>query len=223
MAYKILVAEDDESIAKIVKMTLEIQNYDVFLAIDGKTAIEAANSIRFDLAVLDIMLPHYNGYQLLELFKNKNIPVIFLSAKSEVADRVKGLRLGAEDYISKPFETIELLARVDTALRRIKKQSNILKAKDVTVDLDKHTVTKGINTVELTPLEYDLLEKLMTNPGLLFSRDRLLDIVWGYEFSGGTRTVDTHIQKLRSKLDFTDVIKTVHKIGYKFETGNENE
>ncbi len=217
MSFKILIAEDDESIAKIVKMTLEIAKYDVVHVNDGKMALEAVNSCHYDLAVLDIMLPHYDGYYLLEQFKKKDIPVIFLSAKTEVVDRVKGLRLGAEDYITKPFETIELLARVDTALRRIKKQSPLLKAKDVTLDIEKHTVTKNNELVDLTPLEYELLEKLMSNQGLLFSRDQLLDIVWGYDYSGGTRTVDTHIQKLRSKLGFSDVIKTVYKIGYKFE------
>ncbi len=222
MSFKILIAEDDESIAKIVKMTLEIGKYIVVHVPDGKKVLDVIHSTHFDLAILDIMLPHYDGYQLLEQFKKKGIPVIFLSAKTEVVDRVKGLRLGAEDYITKPFETIELLARVDTALRRIKKQSPLLRAKDVTLDKEKHTVTKNNEIVDLTPLEYELLEKLMTNPGLLFSRDHLLDIVWGYEYNGGTRTVDTHIQKLRSKLDFGDVIKTIYKIGYKFEV-SENE
>lgn len=219
MTYKILVAEDDESIAKIVKMTLEIENHEVFHATDGKEAIEAIRSNNIDLAVLDIMLPYYDGYELIEVFKKKNIPVIFLSARTEVSDRVKGLRLGAEDYITKPFETIELLARVDTALRRIKKGSPVLTVKDVVLNVEQHTVTKGGKSIELTPMEYKLLDKLMTNPGLLLSRDYLLDIVWGYDYAGSTRTVDTHIQKLRSKLDFDDVIKTVHKIGYKFEVG----
>jgi DNA-binding response OmpR family regulator len=217
MAYRILVAEDDESIANIVKLTLEIEKHEVISVKDGNAALEAVSSHHVDLAVLDIMLPRMDGYELLEQFKKKDIPVIFLSAKSEVADKVKGLRLGAEDYITKPFETIELLARVDTALRRIKKQTKTLTIRDVVIDSENHTVLKNGKQVELTPLEYELLEKLVSNPGLLFSRDRLLDIVWGYEYAGGTRTVDTHIQKLRSKLDFADLIKTVHKIGYKFE------
>lgn len=217
MTYKILVAEDDKSIAKIVKMTLEIGKYEVFHAADGAMAVEMVNCNSFDLAILDIMLPHYDGYELLEKLKKRDIPVIFLSAKVDVADRVKGLQLGAEDYITKPFETIELLARVDTAIRRIKKQSSTLTAKDVTVNLEKHMVTKSGQAVDLAPLEYELIEKLMKNPGLVFSRNQLLDIVWGYDYEGSTRTVDTHIQRLRSKLDFGSVIKTVHKIGYKFE------
>jgi DNA-binding response OmpR family regulator len=221
MPYRILVAEDDESIARIVKLTLEIENHDVIIVPDGKRALEEIGKARFDLALLDIMLPYHDGYELLEFLKKKNIPVIFLTAKSDVADKVKGLRLGAEDYITKPFETIELLARVDTALRRINKQPKIIKIKDVTVDSDNRTVTKAGNVLDLTPLEYELLDKLLSNPGLLFSRDRLLDVVWGYEYAGGTRTVDTHIQKLRSKLGFADVIKTVPKVGYKFEVENE--
>ncbi|MDR2939414.1 MAG: response regulator transcription factor [Clostridiales bacterium] len=221
MTYRILVAEDDESIARIVKLTLEIEKHDVILASDGKMALDEIGKASFDLAVLDIMLPYHDGYELLEVLRKKNIPVIFLTAKGEVADKVKGLRLGAEDYITKPFETIELLARVDTALRRVKKQPKTIKVRDVTVDIDNRSVTKSGEAIDLTPLEYELLDKLMSNPGLLFSRDRLLDVVWGYEYAGGTRTVDTHIQKLRSKLDFGDVIKTVHKVGYKFEVGNE--
>lgn len=217
MKHKIIIAEDDDSIANIIKMTLEIGNYEITHVIDGLKAMEFIKNFQFDLAILDIMLPYIDGYKLLEEFKKKNIPVIFLSAKSEVVDKVKGLRLGAEDYITKPFETIELLARVDTAIRRLKKKSNILSINDVTLDLEKHTVKKSNVVVELSPLEYELLEKLMSNPSLLFSRDQLLDIVWGYDYVGGSRTVDTHIQKLRAKLDFGNVIKTVHKFGYKLE------
>lgn len=225
MAYKILVAEDDESIANIVQLTLNLEAHETVLADDGQKAAEFIQKEALDLAILNIMLPFLDGYQLLELLHKKNIPAIFLSAKADVSDRVKGLRLGAYDYITKPFETIELLARVDAVLRRTGKKTEEIKAGDVVLYLDKHLVQKNGKTVDLTPLEYDLLEKLMKNQGLLFSRDHLLDIVWGYEYAGSTRTVDTHIQKLRSKLNLGDYIKTVHKIGYKFEVqlnGTEN-
>lgn len=219
MPFRILVAEDDRAIADLIRMTLEIGSYDVVHAADGNEAAEMIAETPPDLALLDIMLPGQDGYALLALLRRREIPALFITAKVGLSDIVFGLRLGAEDYITKPFEPLELLARVDTALRRVKPHTTVYAVRDVTLDTARHTVTKGGHGVGLTPLEYDLLSLLMRNPNLIFTRDQLLNTVWGYDYMGGTRTVDMHIQRLRAKLDFGDVISTVHRIGYKLVSG----
>lgn len=218
MSARILLAEDDESIATLIKMTLAIEKHETIHMSDGLKAMEAIHSQDFDIALLDIMLPKLNGYTLLEELKKKGIPAIFITAKTALSDKVHGLTIGAEDYITKPFEPLELLARVNTALRRIKPtEDDKIRVGNVVLDSANHIVILNGREVGLTPLEYELLELLMRNPNLLFSREQILDKIWGYDYYGGTRTVDMHVQKLRAKLDFANVIRTVHKIGYRLE------
>lgn len=189
MNIQILVAEDDQAIADLIKMYLHLEFYQVVHASDGKKALQAIKGQFFHLALLDIMLPYHDGFEILEVLKEKQTPVIFITAKTQLEDRVKGLRLGADDYIVKPFEPLELLARVDVALRKTNVKNNIICIGNITLDLEKHGVYKDGESVSLTPLEYDLLELFMRNPNLLFSRDQLLDQIWGYDYYGSTRTV----------------------------------
>lgn len=218
MAYSILVAEDDPSIAELIKMTLSASGYDCQVASDGNMARQYCDEGEYHLALLDIMLPGMDGYELLEVFKQKDLPVIFVTARTGVLDKVRGLRLGAEDYITKPFDILELLARVEVALRRLNNDLlEVLTIGDVKVDCNSHKVFKGGKPVTLTPKEYELLEFLLHNPNIAFSRESLLSHVWGYDFYGSTRTVDTHILNLRSKLGLSDSIHTVHKMGYRLE------
>jgi len=215
MDIQILIVEDDQAIADLIKMYLKLESYQVVHADDGKKAVQAIKQQHFHLALLDIMLPYLSGFELLELLKEKNTPVIFVTAKTNLEDKVKGLRLGADDYIVKPFEPLELLARVDVALRKTTARNNILSVGGITLDLDKHVVAKDGNEVSLTPIEYDILELFMRNRNLLFSREQLLDQIWGYDYYGSSRTVDMHIKNLRAKLDLGDAIQTVYKIGYR--------
>ena len=163
------------------------------------------------------MIPGIDGFSLIEKIKKHNIPVIFVTAKESVLDRVKGLRLGADDYIIKPFETIELLARIEVVLRRYNKNSHIIKFKNIEVDTNQRSVKLNDKEVYLTVKEYELLILLLQNKNIALSRDQILDRVWGFEYGGETRTVDIHIQRIREKLDLKNNIKTVFKVGYRFE------
>lgn len=213
---KILIVDDEESIRELIKMNLEIAGYECFEAKDGAEALNMLNN-NYDLVLLDIMLPVHNGYELAPSFIEKNIPVIFLSAKNATIDKVKGLKIGADDYITKPFESIELLARIESVLRRTNKESNEFKYKNIVVNFDSRKVYLDNNEVELTNKEYELLEILIKNKNLALSREKLLEIVWDYEYAGDTRTIDMHIQKLRKKLNLEEDIVTVYKYGYRFE------
>jgi len=218
MAYSILIAEDDPSIAELMSMTLSASGYRCQIASDGQAAALSGEQHQFHLVLLDIMLPGMDGYMLLELFKQKSVPVIFVTAKTAVLDKVKGLRLGAEDYITKPFDVLELLARVEVVLRRFHADdSETLAIGDIRVDCSSRKVYKDGEMITLTPKEYELLEFLLHHPNIAFSRESLLNQVWGYDFYGSTRTVDTHILNLRNKLGLADHIHTVHKIGYRLE------
>lgn len=218
MVYSIVIAEDDPSISELIKMTLNGSGYDCKVASDGNMAMQCIQEGEYDLALLDIMLPEIDGFTLLEAFKQKNIPVIFVTARTSVMDKVQGLRLGAEDYITKPFDLLELLARVEVALRRKNHDTpETLTIGEVTVDCTSRKVYKDEQTVTLTPKEYELLEFLLHNPNIAFSRESLLNQVWGYDFYGSTRTIDTHILNLRTKLGLSNYIHTVHKIGYRLE------
>jgi len=214
---KILIVDDEERIRELIKLNLELAGYECFEAEDGDKAICLLDEINLDLVLLDIMLPNKNGYELAPHFINKNIPVIFLTAKDSVVDKVKGLKLGADDYIAKPFESIELIARIEAVLRRSGKSSETFLYKDVEVDFEKHEVYFNKEKIEITAQEFQLLEVLIKNKNMALSREKLLESAWGYDYLGDTRTVDMHIQRLRKKLNWDDVIITVYKYGYRLE------
>lgn len=213
----ILIVEDEQSISDLILMNLTMVGHSVVQAYDSNEALDAIRRQHFDLCLLDIMIPGIDGFQLIEKFKNTGIPVIYLTAKSSLTDRVKGLNLGAEDYITKPFESLELLARIDVVLRRYGKNNLTFSFQDVEVSLSERLVRKAGQVIELTAQEFTLLEVLIQNRNLALSREKLLEAAWGYDYAGETRTVDMHIQRLRKKLDFEDVIKTVYKYGYRLE------
>ena len=214
---KILVVEDEAPIRDLISINLQLVGYEVFTAEDGIIAKDFFFFLKVDLILLDVMIPGIDGFSLIEKIKKHNIPVIFVTAKESVLDRVKGLRLGADDYIIKPFETIELLARIEVVLRRYNKNNNIIKFKNIEVDTKQRSVKLNDKEVYLTVKEYELLVLLLQNKNIALSRDQILDRVWGFEYGGETRTVDIHIQRIREKLDLKNNIKTVFKVGYRLE------
>ena len=216
---KILIVEDEAPISNLIKMNLTAEGYRCTCAFDGKTAADYIEKEDFDLILLDIMLPEINGYELLEYVRPLEMPVIFLTAKSAVNDRIKGLKLGADDYISKPFQVGELLARVEAVLRRCGKTGKKLSLGDVELDMESRVVCKAGAPVDLTVKEYDLLAELLQNKNVALYRERLYEKVWGEEFLGDTRTLDSHIQRLRKKLGWEERIKTVFRVGYRLEDG----
>lgn len=217
MSKKILIVEDDVHISKIIKMNLNIVSYETVEVYDGEAALELVQREKFDLILLDVMIPKLDGFELMKRIKPYHIPVIFLTAKNSVYDKVDGLKLGADDYMVKPFEAIELLARIETVLRRYEKEEQVMAFQNLLVDLDKREVTRQGEVVELTPKEYDLLVVLLKNKNIALSREQFIDKVWGGEYYGETRTVDMHIKSLRKKLDLQDHIKTIYKLGYRLE------
>ncbi len=216
---KILIVEDEEPISNLIKVNLIAEGYRCTCAFDGKEAADFIEKEDFDLILLDIMLPEINGYELLGYIKPLEIPVIFLTAKSEVNDRIKGLKMGAEDYISKPFQIGELLARVEVVLRRYGKVGKKLSLGDVEIDIESRVVCRAGVPIDLTVKEYELLIELMQNKNVALYREKLYEKVWGEEFVGDTRTLDSHIQRLRKKLNWEHRIKTVFRIGYRLEDG----
>ena len=214
---KILVVEDEAPIRDLISINLQLVGYEVFTAEDGIVAENFLEKQKVDLILLDVMIPGIDGFSLIEKIKKHNIPVIFVTAKESVLDRVKGLRLGADDYIIKPFETIELLARIEVVLRRYHKNSHIIKFKNIEVDTNQRSVKLNDKEVYLTVKEHELLILLLQNKNIALSRDQILDRVWGFEYGGETRTVDIHIQRIREKLDLKNNIKTVFKVGDRFE------
>ncbi len=214
---KILIAEDEKPISDLIKMSLLPEGYHCTCAYDGKTAADLLEQENFDLALLDIMLPGIDGYELLEYSKLCQIPVIFITAKTAVADRVKGLRAGAEDYISKPFEILELLARVETVLRRFQKLSSVLTVGDIRIDREARLVTKHEIPIDLTAKEFELLLYLAQNKNKALYRAQIYANVWGGDNLGDSRTVDLHIQRLRKKLSLEGVLVPVYKVGYRLE------
>lgn len=213
----ILIVDDEASISELILMNLTMVGHTGFTAFDSKEALEAIKAQKFDLCLLDIMLPGEDGFSLIDKFKQISLPVIYLTAKGSLTDRVKGLKLGAEDYIVKPFETLELLARIEVVLRRSGKGNSSFTYQEVEVKLEERQVLKGNQVIDLTAQEFALLEVLIRNRNLALSREKLLENAWGYDYAGETRTVDMHIQRLRKKLDWEDVIKTVYKYGYRLE------
>lgn len=215
---RILIAEDEAPIANLLRTALVGAGYCRDWAADGATAADLIETQPFDLALLDIMLPKANGYEVLEYCKTLEVPVIFITAKGQLEDRVKGLRLGAEDYIVKPFELMELLARVETVLRRCGKTGRILcLPPDIEIDTASRVVKKRGAVVALTAKEYDLLLLFVQNRNIALYRDRIYERVWGEEYLGDSRTVDLHIQRMRKKLGLEKSLVAVYKIGYRLE------
>lgn len=214
---KILIVEDEAAIANLIKINLEAEGYQCVCAFDGKTGADLIEEGTFDLILLDIMLPEINGYELLEYVRPMGTPVIFLTAKGSVDDRIKGLKLGADDYIVKPFQIGELIARVEAVLRRYGKAKQKLAFADVEIDVISRTVTKANVPVELTVKEFDLLVELIQNKNVALYRERIYEKVWGEAFMGDTRTLDSHIQRLRKKLGWENYIRTVFRVGYRLE------
>lgn len=212
---KILIVEDEIPINELIKRNLQSVGHECISVFDGEAAINELSKREADLVLLDIMLPEINGYDVFQ--RISGVPTIFLTARSSLSDKVKGLKLGADDYIVKPFEMIELLARVEAVLRRTKKTNDSFVLDALHVDFRSRQVYVDGKYVECTPKEFDLLEVLINNRNIALSRDKLLDLAWGYDYIGDSRTVDVHIQKLRKKLDMENRIKTVYKIGYRLE------
>ncbi|NLM34604.1 MAG: response regulator transcription factor [Clostridiales bacterium] len=212
----ILIIEDEEPIRELIKMHLSLAGHSYVEAADGMQGLELIKKTNPDLILLDIMLPGLDGYELLPHIRSKAIPVIMITAKSSLSDRIKGLNLGADDYITKPFECLEIIARINALLRRCGKTKGIKGFDDIEVHLEERKVFKAGKEVELTPKEFDLLNFFIDHKGIAISREKLLEVVWEYEYEGSTRTVDMHVQKLRSKLN-TNRIVTVYKIGYRLE------
>ncbi len=214
---KILVVEDDKSIRDLISINLEIVGYKTFSVGDGLSAKRIIEEVHPDLVLLDVMIPKIDGFTLISQIRDKSIPVIFVTAKESVLDRVTGLRLGAEDYIVKPFEIIELLARIEVVFRRYDDGPKVINFKSLEVLLDQRIVRLNGDLVDLTFKEFDLLLLFMQNKNMALSRNQILERVWGFDYPGETRTVDIHVQRLRDKLNLKDNIKTVFKVGYRLE------
>lgn len=215
---RILIAEDEAPIANLLQTALTGAGYRCTWAADGARAADLLEAAPFDLALLDIMLPQADGYELLEYCRSLEVPVIFLTAKGSLEERVRGLRLGAEDYITKPFELMELLARVETVMRRCGKIGRILVLPpDIEIDTASRVVRKAGASVALTAKEYELLLLFTQNKNIALYRDRIYERVWGEEFLGDSRTVDLHIQRMRKKLGLENRLVAVYKVGYRLE------
>lgn len=213
----ILVADDEKAIANLICHILRDAGYCCEMALTGETAADLIEEREYELLLLDIMMPEIDGYDLLKYAEPLGIPVIFVTAKDEVSDRVKGLRMGADDYIVKPFEPEELVARVEGVLRRTKRGDQTLRVLGVECDVAAHRVTVGEEEIFLTPKEFELLVALIQNKGIILSRDYLNERIWGNYDEIETRTLDTHIQRLRRKLRWEKNIRTLYKVGYILE------
>lgn len=223
---KILIVDDDEHISELISLYLIREGYDTKEVHDGKSALEAFKTYSPDLIMLDIMMPVMDGYEVCkEIRKTSTVPIIMLTAKGDTIDKVLGLELGADDYIVKPFEAKEMVARVKAVLRRFdtgkaeKENSKILKYENLEINMENYTVKYHGEFLNFPPKEFELLYFLAKRPNQVFTRDQLLDKIWGYEYIGDTRTVDVHIKRIREKFDQKDPwnVKTVWGVGYKFE------
>lgn len=214
---KILIVEDDQTISKLIAASLSISGYESVPCFDGNEAVHMVRNEEFDLILLDIMLPGLDGFQVTEKIRETGTPVIFLTAMGDVSDRVKGLKSGAEDYIVKPFEPLELLARIEIVLRRFNREQKNLSFRDITVNMEERSVRRGSEIIDLTPKEYDLLVLFLKHQNVALSRDKILMDVWECSANIETRTVDNHVQRLRKKLGLEDCLKTVFKVGYRLE------
>lgn len=221
MQDKILIVDDEENILNVLTYALKREGYLVDKAYNGKEALLKVDNFSPNILILDLMLPEINGYDVCKKLEGKNIGIIMLTAKSDIVDKLLGLELGADDYLTKPFDIREVIARVKSLSRRLNKNTdekeNIINIKNLTINLNERTVIIDSCNLELTSKEFDLLYLLLSNPNMVYSRDQLLDLVWKTEYFGGTRTVDTHIQRIRKKLgtDYQNLIQTVHGTGYR--------
>ena len=213
----ILIAEDERPIADLIELTLTGAGYACEQANDGGTAADLIAEHDYELAVLDIMLPGIDGYELLGYLRSTGTPVIFVTARTSLQDRVRGLNLGADDYLTKPFEPLELVARVESVLRRAGRANVVLRAFGVELDPAAHTVTRDGRPVHLAPREFELLELLMRNRGLTLYREVLYERLWGDDEAFDTRPLDLCIARLRRKLGWKDEIRTVFRVGYRLE------
>lgn len=216
----ILIAEDERSINNLMAANLRLVGHTCDQVMDGEAALAGVQQTEYDLLLLDVMLPGIDGFALKGQLPAE-LPVIYVTAKANLADKLRGLGLGADDYIVKPFEILELLARVENVLRRTRRNTTWFEFHDLQVDLCARRVLRGGEEVTLTPQEFALLEALVINRNLALSREKLLEIAWGYDYQGETRTVDVHIQRLRRKLGLEKEIQTVYKIGYRLNTRGE--
>lgn len=223
---KILVVDDEKLLVKGMKFNLENEGYEVECAYDGAAAVELARTCKFDLVILDVMMPKMDGIEAcMRIREFSNVPVIMLTAKSEDADKLMGFESGADDYLTKPFNILELKARVRALLRRAagaaRTAGKVLTAGDISLNTEERTAAKAGESVELTAKEYDLIELLMRNPRRVYSRENLMNVVWGYSYGGDYRTVDVHIRRLREKLETDpaepEYILTKWGVGYYFK------
>ena len=214
---RILIIEDDAAIAHLMESTLRREQYNTIWAADGVQGADLFETGHFDLILLDLMLPGISGFELLEYFVPSKEPVIIISAMGQVENRIKGLKMGADDFLVKPFQIGELLARVESVLRRTGTKETTFSCEEVTVDCDSRVVLKNGQEVELTAKEFDLLTVLIRNRNVALSRCFLYESVWQEEYTGETRTLDNHIQRLRKKLGWNDKIQTVFRIGYRLK------
>ncbi len=213
----ILIVEDEKPISNLIRISLKNAGYVCTCVYDGAEAADILERQRFDLILLDIMLPEIDGFSLMQFIRPMGIPVIFLTAKNAVSDRVKGLEMGAEDYLVKPFEIIELLARVNVVLRRYNKTETKLYIGGLVIDTQAMLVYRDGEVVSLTPKEYELLLLFVRNPGIALYRETIYERVWNEEFPYGSKTVDLHVQRLRKKLGWEELLHAVPKVGYRLE------
>lgn len=214
---RILIAEDEEPIANLLQKNLSRAGYDCIWAPDGQKAADLMEREGIDLVLLDVMLPGINGYELMEYARELMIPVIFLTVLGTTKDKVKGLKMGADDYMTKPFEIVELLARVEAVLRRYHKTENRFQVFDILIDTASRQVTRNGEAIPLTMKEFDLLLLLVRNRNIALYRETIYENVWGGEYMGQSRTVDLHIQRLKKKLNWDSEITAVYKVGYRLE------
>lgn len=214
---RILIVEDDANIAKLIEATVAIGGYEGVVCGNGEEAFRRMETENFDLVLLDVMLPDMSGFEIMRN-RTTDTPVIFITAKQELTDKVRGLRLGAEDYIVKPFEAMELLARIEVILRRVSKTVQVYEYGDISVNIEEHTCRRKDKPVYLTPKEFEVLVFFLQHKDVAISRERLLSAVWGFEYEGETRTIDIHIQQLRKKLGLKERLITIPKLGYRLES-----
>ena len=212
---RVLIVEDEKPISNLIRLSLTKEGY--HCVYDGAAAADLLETNQYDLILLDVMLPEVDGFELMEYIRPLEIPVIFLTAKASVADRVKGLRLGAEDYIVKPFETIELLARIDVVLRRYQKCGTVLEVGGLKIDTRSMQVWRDGAEISLTKTEYELLLLFARNPRRAMFREAIYERVWGGTYPYGSKAVDLHIQRMRKKVGWEHTLKAVNKVGYRLE------